>query len=246
MSIVAIIPAAGVGKRMGTAIPKQYIKVLDRCILDITVTKLLAHPLVSHVVVAIGPEDEFFSSLDVAQHPKVISVIGGELRADSVLNALRYVDEHIQASWVLVHDAARPCVRLTDIDKLLAAAMSHPAGALLAMPARDTIKWAHVEPHEVLSVADIKVLSEKTIDRSMLWHALTPQCFPTQLLLNALTDALQSPQEVTDEASAIELMGLTPRLIQGRGDNIKLTLAEDIALVEFYLQKEAQEQKEAI
>ncbi|WP_394211517.1 2-C-methyl-D-erythritol 4-phosphate cytidylyltransferase [Enterovibrio calviensis] len=218
--VVAIVPAAGVGKRMGAAYPKQYLTIGNKTLLEHTVHYLLDHPKVSKVVIAIGAEDEYFHSTSLADDDRVVVIIGGAERADSVLAGLNAT----HAEWVMVHDAARPCVRHEDIDALIEAATSHADGALLASPVRDTMKRANTEG-----------CVDHTVCREQLWHALTPQMFRRDLLLTALQRALEQSLAVTDEASAIEFAGGTPKLVVGHADNIKVTQPEDLALAAFFL-----------
>ncbi|MFI3276359.1 2-C-methyl-D-erythritol 4-phosphate cytidylyltransferase [Vibrio sp.] len=222
-SVIAVVPAAGVGSRMQADRPKQYLKINGTTILEHTVEKLLSHPQVSQIVVAISDDDPYYPELALNQNPQVIRVSGGSERADSVLSALDYIAEQQLGDWVMVHDAARPCVQLGDIDKLISGAMGHDVGAILAAPVRDTMKRG----------AQGQI--EHTVERADLWHALTPQMFKAEPLWNALSEALQQGVSITDEASAFEWKGLSPALIAGRLDNFKITQPEDLALAEFYL-----------
>ena len=225
-SIVAIVPAAGVGRRMQADKPKQYLSIGNKTVLEHTVEKLLAHPSVSKVVVAITDGDPYFSELNIALHPDVIRVFGGKERADSVLSALNYVQAHQLSEWVMVHDAARPCVRIEDLNTLINIAQKHEVGAILASPVRDTMKRSNHSGN-----------IDHTVDREALWHALTPQMFKTESLTRTLTDALAAGAIITDEASAFEWAGFQPGLVQGYADNIKITQPEDLALAEFYLER---------
>ena len=222
-SVIAVVPAAGVGSRMQADRPKQYLKISGTTILEHTVEKLLSHPQVSQIVVAISDDDPYYPELALNKNPKVLRVSGGSERADSVLSALDYIAEQQLGDWVMVHDAARPCVQLGDIDKLISGAMSHEVGAILAAPVRDTMKRG----------AQGQI--EHTVERADLWHALTPQMFRAKPLWNALSEALQQGVSITDEASAFEWKGLSPALVTGRSDNFKITQPEDLALAEFYL-----------
>ncbi|OEF27796.1 2-C-methyl-D-erythritol 4-phosphate cytidylyltransferase [Vibrio rumoiensis] len=225
-----VVPAAGVGKRMQANHPKQYLPLLGKAILEHTVECLLAHPKVELVVLAISEGDEYFADLDIATHPQVIRVAGGQERADSVLSGLSYLaTNHAQDyPWVLVHDAARPCITHADITKLIEQCVLANQGGILATPVRDTMKQSFVNKNAHNCI-------EETIDRSQLWHALTPQMFPLESLESALSQALQQGSDITDEASAMELIGQTPLLVQGRADNIKITQPEDLALAAFFL-----------
>ncbi|WP_298442673.1 2-C-methyl-D-erythritol 4-phosphate cytidylyltransferase [uncultured Ferrimonas sp.] len=217
-TIYAVVPAAGVGKRMGVAQPKQYLPLLGRAILSHTLGLLLSHPRINKVVVALGAEDEYFADLAEAQHPNLIQVVGGAERADSVRLALAPLPE---SAWALVHDAARPCLTHGDIDQLLAQCTEQ--GAILATPVRDTMKRATANG-----------AIDHTVERTALWHALTPQLFPADALLSALNKE-QHNSGITDEASAMELQGWQPTLVSGRPDNIKVTHSDDLRLAELFL-----------
>ncbi len=222
-SVIAVVPAAGVGSRMKADRPKQYLQIHGKTILEHTVEKLLSHPQVSKIVVAVSDDDPYYLELPLNLNPQVIRVSGGTERADSVLSALDYIAQQQLSDWVMVHDAARPCIQLSDIDKLISGAMTHDVGAILAAPVRDTMKRG----------AQGQI--EHTVDRVDLWHALTPQMFRAKPLRKVLSEALQQGVSITDEASAFEWKGLSPALIAGRSDNFKITQPEDLALAEFYL-----------
>ncbi|NOJ08247.1 2-C-methyl-D-erythritol 4-phosphate cytidylyltransferase [Vibrio splendidus] len=222
-SVIAVVPAAGVGSRMKADRPKQYLQIHGKTILEHTVEKLLSHPQVSKIVVAVSDDDPYYPELALNLNPQVIRVSGGTERADSVLSALDYIAQQQLSDWVMVHDAARPCIQLSDIDKLISGAMTHDVGAILAAPVRDTMKRG----------AQGQI--EHTVDRVDLWHALTPQMFRSKPLRKVLSEALQQGVSITDEASAFEWKGLSPALIAGRSDNFKITQPEDLALAEFYL-----------
>ncbi|OOF69927.1 2-C-methyl-D-erythritol 4-phosphate cytidylyltransferase [Rodentibacter caecimuris] len=201
--------------------PKQYLKILNKTILEHSLTLFLRRDDIHRVIVALNPNDPYFSTTELLKHPKIQLVDGGENRADSVLNGLNIITD--EQAWVLVHDAARPCLNETDLNKLLSVEDSN--GAILAIPATDTIKRASDNENKITA----------TEDRSKLWLAQTPQFFPVDLLRKALTQAIKHNLTVTDEASAMELCGFKPLLINGRSDNIKITRPEDLALAEFYL-----------
>ncbi|MCE0494199.1 2-C-methyl-D-erythritol 4-phosphate cytidylyltransferase [Vibrio salinus] len=227
LRFTAIVPAAGVGARMRADKPKQYLKIHNKTILEHTLEKILSHPYIDKVVVAVSKDDPYFDSLEVSHSPQVIRVNGGSERSDSVLNALKYVVREKLSTWVLVHDAARPCVRLSDISALIDEATSHPVGAILAAPVRDTMKQS-----------DCNGEIETTVDRAVLWHALTPQMFRSEQLAEALTKAMFHNVTITDEASAMEWLGMKPKLVTGRMDNLKITQPEDLDLAEFYLTRD--------
>lgn len=218
-NIVAIIPASGVGSRMRANLPKQYLKIEQKTLLEYSLQPFLAHPEVSQIIVVVSENDPFYADLAILTHPKIYIVFGGETRAHSVLNGLKAVDEQ---AWALVHDAARPCLKRSDLDKILQ--IENPNGAILAIPAVDTMK--RTENGKQIS---------HTEDRSTLWHALTPQFFPVKTLRQAIENAFAQQLAITDEASAMELAGFKPELVQGRSDNLKVTRPEDLPLATFYL-----------
>lgn len=224
----AVLPAAGVGRRMGSAIPKQYLDLAGRAVIDHTLDLFVADARIQGVVVALDPTDCYWDSTGHAGHPKVRRVAGGAERCHSVLNALAALAEWaVDDDWVLVHDAARPCLRASDLDALIAALMDETAGGLLGIPVRDTMKQVD---------GDTRVTA--TVDRSRLWHAFTPQMFRLGLLRHALQEALAANDLVTDDAAAMERLGHAPRLVEGHADNIKITRAEDLPLARFYLEQQ--------
>lgn len=239
-----VVPAAGVGKRMLAACPKQYLTINNNTILNHTITRLLSHPQITKVVVAISEDDDYFEQSSLATHPDVIRVSGGKERVDSVLNGLHHVKD---SDWVLVHDAARPCITHQDIDQLIAQCIANNCGGILAAPVVDTMKLAvNVKEHQssldsLEHTNDLNTVSvDKTIDRSLLWHAFTPQMFKIKELTTAIENAQSLQLSITDEASAIESLGLPCLLVSGRRDNIKITRPEDLMLASFYLQQQSQ------
>lgn len=224
----AIIPAAGVGKRVGGATPKQYLELHGQPILEWTINRLLAIDELTGLVVVVSESDEYWGGLSMSQHEKILRAPGGTERCHSVLSGLLMLQGQADSDdWVLVHDAARPCVRQVDIAKLIHQCQQHNNGGILAMPVRDTMKRANEDQR----IAD-------TVDRSALWHALTPQCFRFGELFQALSQALKDGYEVTDEASAMEYAGHHPLLVEGHSDNIKVTLPQDLALAAHFLQEQ--------
>ena len=222
----AVVPAAGVGARMKAALPKQYLPLGGATVIEQTLARLCAHPRIDGVVVALGSEDGYWPDLDFRCAKRLETVDGGAERCHSVLNALeRLAGIGADDDWVLVHDAARPCLRAEDVDQLIERVTESGAvGGLLAVPVRDTMKRSD----EAGGVAS-------TVDRSNLWHALTPQMFRLGELRDALRRALAERGLVTDEASAMEWAGHRPLLVEGHADNLKITRPEDLALAEFYL-----------
>jgi 2-C-methyl-D-erythritol 4-phosphate cytidylyltransferase len=223
-----MVPAAGVGKRFGSALPKQYLDLNGVTVAEHTLERLLAVTEIQQVVVAISPEDAYFKQLKVAGSSRVKTVVGGEERCHSVLNGLRYLSNVGAAEdWVLVHDVARPCVRKDDIRKLISQVEQFEmVGGILAVPVRDTMKRGN-------RINQI----ESTVERSQLWHALTPQLFRLGPLQAALESALADHVLVTDESSAMERQGFQPLLVEGHYDNIKITHPQDLALAELFLRQ---------
>jgi 2-C-methyl-D-erythritol 4-phosphate cytidylyltransferase len=222
---VVVVPAAGVGKRMLSSCPKQYLTLDNQTILSHTITRLLNHKNIAKVIVAISDNDEYFDKTNLADNPNVIRVSGGKERVDSVLSGLQIIAD---SDWVLVHDAARPCITHADIDKLISQCLENKSGGILAAPVVDTMKRSVKNNNQSSKVAE-------TINRDSLWHAYTPQMFKVNELKNAIVQAKKQGLEITDEASAIEFVGLPCLLISGRRDNIKITRPEDLVLAGFYL-----------
>lgn len=221
----AVVPAAGVGSRMGASVPKQYLPLAGSTVIDLTLERLLGHPNIETVVVAISPDDGWWPDSKFASDAAVTVVQGGKERCHSVLNALQALRQQVNRNdRVLVHDAARPCVRHEDITRLIQESGQSDNGGLLGVPVKDTMKRTANNYH-----------IEHTLDRDNMWHAFTPQLFPLGSLLSALQQALEKGQIVTDESSAMELAGFHPLMVEGGQDNIKITRPEDLALAGFYL-----------
>ena len=228
-----MVPAAGGGSRLGADRPKQYVALRGRPILLHTLDRLASYPRLRGILLGIAADDAYWPALN-SSVPKLIGTyVGGAQRAQTVLNGLQVLDQHAgPEDWVLVHDAARPCLRHADIDRLLAAVSGYADGGLLALPLSDTLKRA----------GDDNAVSE-TVTRTGLWRALTPQAFPIAALRHALDVALRAGIEITDEASAMEYTGAHPRLVPGHADNIKITLPGDLALAELYLREQENESR---
>lgn len=215
---------------MQATIAKQYLQINGESLLEITLQTLLDNQQIEKVVVSLAIDDEQWPELRCAKHAKIISAEGGATRARSVFNGLQALSSatHVKDDdWVLVHDAARPCLQQELLNKLIDELVGDPVGGLLAIQARDTLKFA--------SVADQRI--EQTLDRARIWQAQTPQMFRFGVLSRALQHALDAGLEITDEASAIELAGLQPKLIAGDGRNIKVTSPEDLKLAQLILSK---------
>ena len=220
LNLVAVIVAAGIGKRVGAEIPKQYLSLLGKTIIEHSLAPFLNHPDIYKVVVSLAENDQWFTQLEIANHPKIERVIGGEARVDSVLSALKVINDD---DYVLVHDAARPCISRADIDKLITHVRVSKQGAILGSRVRDTMKR---------SAPDGQILN--TVERENLWHALTPQMFQNHVLIKAIS-SVKDTHNITDEASAMEMSGLPVTIIEGRSDNLKITRYEDLQLAALYL-----------
>jgi 2-C-methyl-D-erythritol 4-phosphate cytidylyltransferase len=221
----AVIPAAGRGTRFGGDIPKQYLEAAGKPLIAHALDALLSHPDVAGAMVALAADDAHWPGLDSLRGKPVLRCTGGGERADSVLAALHALPPAVGAdALVLVHDAARPNLSSDDIGRLIAAAGSDADGAILAAPVRDTLKRA-----------DGQARIAGTESRDGLWRALTPQAFRRGALTLALESARAAGVVVTDEAMAMERMGVKPRLVEGREDNIKVTTPSDLALATYLL-----------
>ena len=226
--IWVVIPAAGAGKRMQSKTPKQYLSLNNKTVIEHTLDVFDKHNAISEIVVAISEGDEYWPSLNISLSKPLHIANGGKERCDSVLNGLKFLqDKAADNDWVLVHDAARPCLRNEDLNLLLNSLAIHEVGGILAVPVRDTMKRSIDNSH----------LIKETVDRDSLWHALTPQMFHFKTLKDALETALKDNLLITDEASAIEIAGLQPVLVEGHADNIKITRPEDLALAAFFLRQ---------
>jgi 2-C-methyl-D-erythritol 4-phosphate cytidylyltransferase len=226
VKIWAFIPAGGVGQRMGEGIPKQYLSINGKPMLQHSVERLAAHERVAGVVVGVAAHDEWFGMLEGCPVHGV--TLAGEQRADTVLNGLAAMLEFTDPQdWVLVHDAARPLVRREDVDGLIRAALPRPDGALLAIPVADTLKRVDDSGHV-----------HETLDRAQVWRAATPQMFPLRILENALASALSAGSMVTDESAAMELAGYRPAIVPCALDNIKVTIPSDLALAEWLMKQQ--------
>jgi 2-C-methyl-D-erythritol 4-phosphate cytidylyltransferase len=223
--IWAIIPAAGSGQRSGSEVPKQYRELLGKPMIEYAMDVLAQHPDVVGLVLALASDDVRWNGVSHWRGKPLRTCIGGAQRSMSVLAGIKALaDLPAQDSWALVHDAARPCLRAEDLHRLIESACAHPVGGLLAGRMKDTVKRAD---------NDAQVTG--TIDRTVLWRAYTPQLFPMRSLERALQHAHQEQAGITDESSAMERLGLSPLLVEGADDNIKVTLPEDFAMAEAIL-----------
>ncbi|MFV2058325.1 MAG: 2-C-methyl-D-erythritol 4-phosphate cytidylyltransferase [Thiohalomonadales bacterium] len=224
----AIVPAAGVGRRMKSDIPKQYLQLFGKTVIEHTVERLLACVEIQAIVIAIDKDDSYFGDTGLMQQDRVQQAMGGTERCHSVQNALQVLQDNDNAcddDWVLVHDAARPCISIEDIQAVIDYTKQPSSiGAVLGIPVRDTMKRTNAETQVV-----------NTVERNNLWHAHTPQIFRLGQLQQALTQALAQDKHVTDEASAMEMAGVRPHMLEGKATNIKITLPADLELAKFFL-----------
>jgi 2-C-methyl-D-erythritol 4-phosphate cytidylyltransferase len=220
---IAIVPSGGSGSRFGAAVPKQYSMIAGRKVIEHTLAALLTCPEIEHVVVNVQHDDAHIEDTATATEFASVTFLrsAGATRAETVQNALAAISKRVKRdAWVLVHDAARPCVLASDVARLFALAGAHSVGGLLASPVTDTLKRATRE-NEVA----------ETVPRADMWRAQTPQMFRYETLVHALSC---SP-DVTDEGQAIEALGMSPLIVEGSARNIKITQPEDAALAAFYL-----------
>lgn len=220
-----IIPAAGTGNRMQSALPKQYIRVLGKPMISHSIQTFFDCARISSIHLALSSDDEFWKSLQLDAKSRLhLHYTGGETRAETVLNTLNAISI-AEDDWVLVHDAARPGLDANLLNQLLDTLQDDAVGGLLALPLADTLKFSNSEGR-----------SEKTIPREHLWQAQTPQMFRYATLKKALQ---QNGGLATDEAQAVEALGLKPKLVVGSLKNIKVTYPQDVAVVEALMKKDA-------
>lgn len=219
----ALLPAAGVGARMGAGHPKQYLDIHGRPMIWHAIRAFERHPAIARVYVVLSPEDGWWADYDWSAFAKLrVLRCGGASRAESVRNGLGAMADEVAADdWVLVHDAARPCLSRALLDKLLAELVGDAVGGILAAPVADTLK-REGEGRRIL----------ETVARERLWGAQTPQMFRHALLLQALEAAGTA---VTDEASALEYLGLSPRLVESDLTNLKVTYPRDLEVAAWLL-----------
>ena len=233
MTIWAVLPAAGIGRRMGSSIPKQYLSIDGAPLILHSLRRLSAVKKIEKIVVVIHPEDSRWAELEKSIKEefgnRIITVMGGDERYQSVLNGLTALTEFAgKDDWVLVHDAVRPCVRTSDIENLIQKVSLHSIGGLLGSPVDNTLKRVDKE----LTVIE-------TVDRESYWNALTPQMFRFALLKESIQTVVVSGEQVTDEAAAMEVAGFKPIMIAGQKDNIKITVEADLVLASQILKNQA-------
>lgn len=227
--IYFIIPAAGVGSRMGSEIPKQYLEIAGQTVLTHTLNLFLEAKKIAGGVLVRSPEDQ--TTIDIA-NDRLWFTTGGATRMESVTNGLRFLMQKLQEEgkslddvWVAVHDAARPGLKVVELNNFLETVLQDEpqGGAIMALPAQDTVKWVGSGN-----------LIDKTLDRSQVWLAQTPQMAPLTLLLNASERAVSENANVTDEASLLEYNGYFPKVYRGYAHNFKITYPEDLQLMTLY------------
>jgi 2-C-methyl-D-erythritol 4-phosphate cytidylyltransferase len=223
----ALVPAAGQSIRFGGATPKQYMQLLGQSVLAHSIAAVRQHPAVQAVTVVLAQNDTAYDDLVRPTFPEVSTTTGGDSRARSVLNGLQYIRSiDAQCEWVLVHDAARPCLAAASLSELMLLGLASEHGAILAVPASDTLK--REQEHQRIDC---------TVDRSGLWAAQTPQLFPLDALIRNLQAAVDSGFQPTDEAEAMERAGFHPLLVRGSSSNVKITCADDLPMAELILRR---------
>lgn len=227
-SVAAVIPAAGIGSRMGLEKPKQYLKIGQQTILEHSVSAMANDPRVAAIYIAVAAEDPYINAIEFRCTCPVYLVIGGATRAESVLNGVKRAQTD-GFQWVAVHDAARPCLTQAELTAVIDAGLFYSEGAILALPLADTLKRAKAE-----RVAE-------SVNREALWRAQTPQVFRTEKLVAAIEELGVTHVALTDESSAMELAGQQPRLVRGRQTNLKITEPGDERLAALYLELIKQE-----
>lgn len=228
-SVWGVIPAAGSGSRMAAEVPKQYLRVAGATLLEHSIEAILACPDVRGLVVALDPSDRRADSMTILADPRIMRVAGGAERAHSVLAGLDLLLETAAPDdWVLVHDAARPCLPVAWVKRLVDTVQASNVGAILAQQMTDTVKRVDEQYHIV-----------ETVDRRPLWRAQTPQMFRLRELRDALSEALGRGQLPTDESMVMEAAGFPVQVVEGPATNIKVTLPDDLVTAELCLQRNA-------
>lgn len=222
VKVDVVVASAGVGKRMGSNIPKQYIKLKDKTILEWTIFKLLLCPYINNIIVVISKEDPFFKELPISKNDRIKVAFGGKERFNSVFNGL----QEVGTKWVMVHDAARPFVQLDDLKNLVESCVNNNCGAILSCRVADTIKEG----------SDSSIV--KTVSRDKLYRAFTPQMFKTTELKEALSYCLEHNIAVTDEASAMESLQKKVMLIESDPINFKITTPGDLKIAKAFIESE--------
>ncbi len=230
--IWAIVPASGVGARMQGAVPKQYLQLCGKSILEHTLDRLLSFKQIDGVVLVLREEDRTWQTLNYQSRKPLITATGGEERQHSVFSGLlKLLEIETADPLVMVHDAVRPLVSHQDLQRLIKSAKHNPAGAILGVPVSDTLK----RQDDQTNVAE-------TVERGGLWRAFTPQLFRAKLLLKAFEHVSENNLPITDDAAAIEALGMRPALVECSVQNIKITHPQDLELAtQIMLQQQAQD-----
>ena len=222
-----VIPAAGIGKRMGSDIPKQYVSVRGKTVIEHTIDNFISRKEIQNICISISESDNYWSTLPISKNKKIITTVGGNERYESVYNGLRALqDKANDDDWVLVHDAVRPCLKKSIIDRLITDISSHDVGGILALPCFETMKRVNNNKQV-----------EETINREIIWRAQTPQIFKYKKLLLAIEKAINENILITDEAMAMELSNYKPIVIMGDEKNIKITHKDDLKHLELFLEE---------
>ncbi|MGI1677743.1 MAG: 2-C-methyl-D-erythritol 4-phosphate cytidylyltransferase [Cellvibrionaceae bacterium] len=228
-----IIPAAGIGSRLNSDTPKQYLSLAGKTVLENTLECFLSDNRIEKIFVALHPNDDYWEFLSVNRHPKIETIEGGTDRHLSVFNALKVLkDIANNDDFVLVHDAARPCITTSDIDQLIEETKEHSVGGLLGIPVTDTLKHIDFESFDGETIRKSIPRVKNTINRETTWKAYTPQIFRFRILYDALRTLVKAGTPVTDESMAVEYAGYQPIMVQGRRDNIKITVPGDLEMAE--------------
>ncbi len=228
---IALVPAAGVGQRFGAPCPKQYVDLAGQTVLQHTINRLLSIPEIDLLLIVVSPEDAYIDDVyPLAKTPERVHILrcGGASRALTVKNGITAARNQFAVQddeWILVHDAARCCVKPESVQSLIVAVRDDAVGGLLALPVSDTLKRANAQGRV-----------SQTVDRAKMWQAQTPQMFRCGMLYGALEAA--DLTQVTDEASAVEGQGFAPLLVTGNVQNLKITTPQDLALARFFLFEE--------
>ncbi len=221
-AVWAVVPAAGSGSRMQSTTAKQYLTFQGKTLIEHCLDRLLSHDEIDGAIVVLSEDDTHWQKLEYVAHKPLLTALGGSERQLSVYSGLTRLQEHCgNATIALVHDAARPLVTHGDLDKVIAAARSNEAGAILATPVADTLKLQN-EAMEIV----------RTVSRAQLWRAQTPQVFHLEPLMNALKRVIDEGITITDDAQALETIGYAPALVSGSADNFKVTSPGDLELAE--------------
>ncbi len=227
--IWVVIPASGIGARMQSSVPKQYLSFQNKTVIESTLDRLLSLDAICGAVVVLNSNDEHWSKLNYQNSKPVLTALGANERFGSVLNGLKVLNEISKdpGLWVMIHDAVRPCVTHEDLQQLVDQSLGELSGLFLAHPVADTLKKADGNNRCIA-----------TIDRDQLWRAFTPQMFPYDLIKKALRLVLSQGLKVTDDVSAVEALGLAPKMVLGRPDNIKITYPQDIMIAQIIIQNQ--------